>query len=201
MIRLFAGLQIPDGVREDLRRLRQPVPGARWIEPENFHVTLRFYGDVDNATAREIDDYLARVQQDSFEIRLLGLGTFGGNEPRTVWAGVETNPLLEMLANTCERAARVAGLPPERRKFRPHITLARLKNPRAEPIARLLERRGGFKTEPFPVTQFFLFSSKPRTGGGPYVPEQAYDLRDHGWTEQDETSYAGNHEDRDGGEQ
>lgn len=189
MPRLFTGLEIPDDIRDMLASLRQPLPGARWIEPENFHVTLRFYGDVDNPTAREIESVLAGLKHDAFEIRLLGLGTFGGNEPRLIWAGVETNPLLEMLAASCERAARIAGLPPERRKFKPHITLARFRNPRIDPIVRYLQRHAAFKTEPFAVTNFTLFSSKPKTGGGPYVSEEVYPLQHHDWTDADEADF------------
>ncbi len=114
MPRLFTGIEIPDEQREELARLRQPLPGSsRWIEPENLHLTLRFAGDIDNAQAREFADRLAGIDVDAFEVRLAGLGVFGGNEPRSLWAGVEAGPELEALARANERAARAAGLPPE----------------------------------------------------------------------------------------
>ncbi len=84
MPRLFTGIEIPDEQREEIARLRQPLPGSsRWMEPENLHLTLRFAGDIDNAHAREFADRLAGIDVDAFEIRLAGIGAFGGNEPRS----------------------------------------------------------------------------------------------------------------------
>ncbi len=175
MPRLFSGIEIPDDVRDVLARLRQPLPGARWLERENLHITLRFAGDVSAPVARELDANLANVSFDPFPIEIAGLATFGGDEPRTIYAAVKPSDELEKLARANETAARRAGLKPESRRFVPHITLARLQAaPRIEPIARFLQRKGGLRLPPFTVTRFVLFSSKPGTGGGPYVVEQAY---------------------------
>ncbi len=102
---------------------------------------------------------------------------FGGNEPRSIWAGVEAGPELEALARANERAARSAGLAPEPRTFRPHVTIARLKYANAATIARFLERIGAFRSQPFLVGRFVLFSARPKVGGGPYVVEEAFPLR------------------------
>jgi 2'-5' RNA ligase len=178
MPRLFTGIELPTEQREELARLRQPLPGSsRWIEPENLHLTLRFAGDIDNAHAREFADRLAGITVDAFEIRLAGLGAFGGNEPRSLWAGIEAGPELEALARANERAARAAGLPPEGRTFKPHITVARLKHASARDVARILGRIGAFRGKPFTVGRFVLFSSRPKIGGGPYVVEEAFPLR------------------------
>jgi len=175
MPRLFSGIEIPDDIRDALARLRQPLPGARWLQPENFHITLRFAGDVSAPVARELDANLANISFDPFPIEIAGLATFGGDEPRTIYAGIKPSDDLEKLARANETAARRAGLKPESRRFIPHITLARLQTaPRIEPIARFLQRKGGLRLPPFTTTRFVLFSSKPGTGGGPYVVEQAY---------------------------
>ncbi len=176
MPRLFTGIEIPDHLREALARLRQPLPGARWIEPENYHVTLRFAGDVDNRVAAEFAHALSEVETPAFELRFSGTGAFGGNDPRSLWARIEPSPELEALARAHEKAARIAGLQPETRKFRPHVTIARLRNTNVDIIARYLQRHGGFRTEPFLVSRFALFSSKPQVGGGPYVIEETYTL-------------------------
>lgn len=177
MPRLFTGIEIPAEQREELARIQRPLPGGKWIEPENLHLTLRFAGDIDNARAAEFADRLAAITLDAFEIRLAGLGAFGGNEPRSIWAGVEASPELEALARANERAARAAGLPPETRAFKPHVTLARVKFASADEIAKLLGRIGAFRTQPFFVGRFVLFSSRPKLGGGPYVVEAAFPLR------------------------
>jgi len=177
MSRLFTGIEIPAEQREELARIRVPLPGGKWIEPENVHLTLRFAGDIDNVQAAEFVDRLSSISINAFELRLAGLGAFGGNEPRSIWAGVESSPELEALARANERAARAAGLPPDARGFKPHVTLARIKYATADEIARVLQRIGAFRSRPFLVGRFVLFSSRPKSGGGPYVVEEAFPLR------------------------
>jgi 2'-5' RNA ligase len=187
MPRLFTGIEIPPEVREELARIRRPLPGGRWTEPENLHLTLRFVGDLDNPRATEFADRLADIEADAFELRLAGLGTFGGNEPRSIWAGVEASPQLEALARANDRAARAAGLPPDGRQFKPHVTIARLKFAGPDEIARVLQRIGAFRTQPFLVARFVLFSAKPKTGGGPYAVEEAFTLRGGEFADLDDT--------------
>ena len=177
MPRLFTGIEIPAEVREEIARLRVPLPGGRWTEPENLHLTLRFVGDLEKPQAREFADGLETIDVDAFELRLAGLGTFGGNEPRSIWAGVEPSAPLEALARANDRAARTAGLPPDGRPFKPHVTLARLKYATPDEVARVLQRIGAFRSKPFIVGRFVLFSAKPKVGGGPYAIEEAFPLR------------------------
>jgi 2'-5' RNA ligase len=177
MPRLFTAIEIPDDIREELHRLHTPLPGARWIRPENYHITLRFAGDIDTAKAREFVANLANIEIDGFELRLSGLGAFGGDDPHAVWAGVEPNAKLDELARAHEKAARNAGIQPETRAFRPHVTLARLKHSNAEAVARFLTRYGGYRSEPFFVTRTLLMSSRPSVGGGPYGIEDRFPVR------------------------
>ena len=174
MPRLFTGIELPPEIGDELLSLTQPLPGVRWIEADNYHITLRFAGDIDNRLAREFAASLRGIEFDPFPLRLNSLGTFGGNEPRTLWAGIEPSEQLMALARANEMAARSAGLPVERRKFTPHVTLARLQTPRIEPILRFMQRRGSYMSPAFLVDHFVLFSSKPNTGGGPYVIEESY---------------------------
>ena len=176
MPRLFTGLELPGELRQRFARLKSPLPGAKWVEPDNLHVTLRFAGDVDNLVASEFADALSQIEIDAFEMRISGLGAFGGNDPHVLYAGIEPSPALEALARANERAARSAGLAPETRTFKPHVTLARLKHSNAEAIARFLGRNAAFRCEPIMVERFVLLSSRPNTGGGPYVVEEAYSL-------------------------
>lgn len=177
MPRLFTAIEIPDEVCAELYGLHQPLPGARWITPDSYHLTLRFAGDIDNLLAREFTANLAEVNVDAFELTVSGLGAFGGNEPRSVWAGVAPCPALDILAKAHEKAARNAGLPPDKRPFTPHITLARLKNSDPQAVAQYLTRYGGYRSEPFFVGQAVLMSSRPGVGGGPYAIEDRFPLR------------------------
>jgi len=177
MPRLFTAIEIPDEIREELYRLHSPLPGARWIKPESYHITLRFAGDIDNQHAREFADNLASIESDAFELRISGLGVFGGDDPHAIWAAVDHEPRLEDLARQHEKAARNAGLAPDKRPFKPHVTLARLKNSNATAVARYLTRYGGYRSEPFFVTRTLLMSSRPSVGGGPYGIEESFPMR------------------------
>lgn len=176
MPRLFSGLEIPPGIAERLMSLRGGLEGARWVDPENYHITLRFVGDVDGATADRYCEALDRISAPSFNLTLDGLGSFGRGKPRAIWAGVAPSPDLMSLNRAHEKAAQAAGLAPEVRNFHPHVTLARMRGGRAENVARYLSERGGFLTPGFEITRFVLFSARESRGGGPYVVERAYPL-------------------------
>ena len=177
MPRLFTAIELPPDVGAELYRLNTPLPGARWIKPENYHLTLRFFGDTGGSVARELVANLAEIDADAFALRVSGLGAFGGNDPHAVWAGIEPSEPLEALVRAHEKAARNAGLPPGTRTYRPHITLARLRNSNAGAVASFLTQYSGYRSEAFFVSQTVLMSSKPLTGGGPYVIEDSYPLR------------------------
>jgi RNA 2',3'-cyclic 3'-phosphodiesterase len=177
MPRLFTAIALPEELADYLADLAMPLAGARWVEPQDMHITLRFAGDIDNPTANEFYASLATIDEPSFTLRLSGFGAFGGQQPRVLWAGVEDSPWLDGLARATERAARVAGLKPDKHGFKPHVTLARLKGTRPEAVARVLQELGAYRSRPFPVESFGLYSSRPKVGGGPYVIEDSFGLR------------------------
>jgi 2'-5' RNA ligase len=176
MPRLFTGIEIPVSIAQGLSVLRGGVPGARWVDPENYHITLRFIGDVDGAIARDVMQILGGVRRSPFEIVLDRLDQFGGRKPRAIFAAASPNPALIELQAEHERLLQRIGLPPEQRKYSPHVTLARLRDTSAHQVADYLSSRSLFRMPPFPVSRFVLFSSKASTGGGPYVVEAAYPL-------------------------
>ncbi len=176
MPRLFTGLEIPDAVGQSLSLLRGGLPGARWIDPENYHITLRFIGDVDDAIAREIAYTFGRVRRGPFELRLDGLSSFGGKRPRAVVANVQSSQSLMDLQAEHERLMQRVGLEPEGRKYTPHVTLARLRDSSSRQVADYLSMRAAYRSQPFPASRFVLFSSRDSVGGGPYVVEAAYPL-------------------------
>ena len=176
MPRLFTGLEIPAALGDELSLLRGGLPGARWIEPESYHITLRFIGDVDDETANEIAEILGQVRRKNFELRLDGLQSFGGKKPRAVVAAVAPSPPVMELQAEHERLMQRAGLDPEGRKYTPHVTLARLRDTSSFEAAEYLSARAAFRSPPFTVSRFVLFSARSSVGGGPYVVEAAYPL-------------------------
>ena len=176
MPRLFTGLEIPIEVGASLAMLRGGLPGARWADPENYHLTLRFIGDVDDVVAHEVASLLGKVSRNSFELRLDGLSSFGGRKPRAVVASVSPQqPVIDLQAEH-ERLLQRVGLEPEGRKYTPHLTLARLRDTSSRQVADYLATRGAFRSTAFEVSRFVLFSSRASVGGGPYVVEAAYPL-------------------------
>lgn len=176
MPRLFTGIEIPEDIGDVLSGFRGGLIGARWIDPENYHLTLRFIGDIDVRTADEIDAMLADVEVRSIGIDLTGLASFGGDRPRSIHVVVEPSRQLVALQGELERRLRRLGLPPETRKFTPHVTLARLRGTSVLDVADYLATRGGFPRLSFTAERFALFSSRESVGGGPYLVEAAYPL-------------------------
>jgi 2'-5' RNA ligase len=181
MIRLFVGLELAWTLRERLAVLAGGVPGARWVPAENYHLTLRFIGEVPGHQAEEIDQALAALRARRFELSLAGVGTFckAGRET-ALWVGVERNPQLDHLQAKVETALQRAGLQPERRRFAPHVTLARLGNGAANgtqtKLAAYVQANNLFRAEPMPVEHFTLFSARLGKEASVYTSEVEYTL-------------------------
>jgi 2'-5' RNA ligase len=176
MPRLFTGLEVPEHIRSELALLRGGLFGARWIDAENYHVTLRFIGDVDEDVARDADDELSRIRRKPFSVTLDQLAVFGGDRPRALIVKAHAEPALLDLQAEHERVLRRVGLPPEPRKYAPHVTLARLRQVSSVAAADYLASHGLFAPLTFHVDRFVLFSARASTGGGPYIPEVEYPL-------------------------
>src|SRR5262245_35001404 len=176
MPRLFTGLEIPPPIAESLSTLRGGLPGARWVDPENYHITLRFIGNIDDATARDVASLLGRVRRRSFELRVDELKSFGGRKPRAVVAALAPSQEVVELQAEHERLMQRVGLEPDGRKYLPHVTLARLRDSSSRQVADYLAVRAPLRSPPFQISRFVLFSSRTSAGGGPYVIEAAYPL-------------------------
>ena len=177
MIRLFAALALPPQIAAGLTRRQTGVEAARWRPPETLHVTLRFFGDLREDIARDLDDELAAVAAAAFEIELAGVGAFGeGRDIHAIWAGVAETPALGRLAKACETAARRAGLKPESRHYRPHVTLAYLRHADPAEVAAWIQANNLLKSPPVAVDRFGLYSSRPSKAGSVYRLEAEYRL-------------------------
>ncbi|ACL56765.1 RNA 2',3'-cyclic phosphodiesterase [Methylobacterium nodulans] len=178
MPRLFTGIEIPPEIGEALARHRGGLPGARWVEPADYHVTLRFIGDVDGGLAEEIAVALGETRpRGALPLTLDGLASFGGDRPHALYARIVPSPALDELQAEQERLMRRLGLKPDSRRFTPHVTLARLRR-EATPgaVAHYLALQGGFAPLAFTAARFALYSARDSVGGGPYVVEAAYPL-------------------------
>jgi len=176
MLRLFVGIGFPPELKLRLSLLCSGVPGAKWVDPGNFHLTLRFIGEVGEDIAADIDDALSRLRARRITIQIAGTGVFGGDKPHSLWAGVERSTELVGLRDKVEQALIRAGLPPEPRKFAPHVTLARLRNPPLDKLRDFLTANAQFRAEPLPVEGFSLIASFQTKAGSVYEDQAEYPL-------------------------
>jgi RNA 2',3'-cyclic 3'-phosphodiesterase len=176
MPRLFTGLELPGAVIGQLALMRGGIVGARWLEPEDYHVTLRFIGDIDVRAASDIAETLGDIRRPKAPVRFEGLSWFGGDKPRAIVAKVKAGPALMDLQAEQERRLRRMGVEPETRKYMPHVTLARLRGAGQQAVASYLASRGALVAESFTAERFVLYSARDGSGGGPYVVEAAYPL-------------------------
>ena len=176
-MRLFVAIPLPEMIRTQLQLLCGGLPGVRWVPPENFHITLRFIGEVDGGVFDDIDASLAGIRAPRFSLALTGVGHFGNGRIRARWAGVTKEPALQHLHDKVESAVVRAGLPAEGKKYTPHVTLARPKTP--PPINKLqsfLAANALFKTPAFEVSEFALLSSFLGSQSANYRAEREYEL-------------------------
>jgi len=177
MLRLFVAIALPETIRSRLALLCGGVPGARWLSPETMHVTVRFIGEVQESRLADIDLALSSVDAPSFELMLDGIGSFGSSgRPRVLWAGVARNSALDHLHDKIESALVRAGLPPEGRKFTPHVTLARLRDAKKGRVGEFVAAHDPFQAGPIPVSEFTLFSSFLSQSGAIHASEAIYPL-------------------------
>jgi RNA 2',3'-cyclic 3'-phosphodiesterase len=174
MLRLFVGIALPPETKLHLSLIAVGVPGARWVDPGNYHVTLRFVGEVDEGTAGDIDEALSHVRARRFDLALAGVGQFGD---RMLWAGIEKNPALLHLRDKVESALVRLGLEPETRRYAPHVTLARLKGASDTRLQAFIREHALFRAEAFAVDRFSLIASYLTKSGAIYEDQADYALR------------------------
>lgn len=176
-MRLFVALTLPEDIRNQLRLLCGGLPGARWVAPENFHITLRFLGEVDGRDMDYVDAALAGIRAPRFRCSLKGVDAFSsGAKVKAVYAGVQKTTALQHLRDKVESAVVRAGLEPEPKKYTPHVTLTRPKDPPLGKLKAYLAEHSLFRSPEFEVTHFTLFSSFLGGEGPIYAAERSYTL-------------------------
>ena len=177
MLRLFVALALPALVKTQLAALAGGIPGARWVPPENYHLTLRFIGEIEPWRAEEVDHALAAIRAPRFELALTGIGTFEkGGRIQSMYVNAERSEALSRLQGKVETALQRVGLEPERRRFAPHVTLARTDRAETHKLVSFLQAHALFRPPPVAVEHFTLFSSRLGKEAAHYVPEVEYEL-------------------------
>ena len=177
-MRLFVALDLPWELRQRLSLMAgSGISGARWVSPENYHLTLRFIGETQAHQAEDIDLALSAIRAREFSLTLAGVGSFAkGGRVNSLWVGVERNPVLDHLRTKIETALQRVGVDPERRRFIPHVTLARLDNAVEAKLAAFVQTYNLFRAEPVAVGHFTLFSSQLGKEQSVYTAEVEYAL-------------------------
>jgi len=179
MPRLFVALPVPEEIAAELSALQAGVPDARWVQPENFHVTLCFAGEVQGGAMRDFEEELSDAAGPKFAVALSGVEQFSsGRQPRALAALVQKSERLERLQQKVSTIARHCGIGVERRKFRPHVTLARF-GAGAETghhLAQFMASHAQFRAGPWVAEHFSLYSSRSGRNGSIYAEEAAYHL-------------------------
>jgi 2'-5' RNA ligase len=176
-MRLFVALDLPETIQEQLQLISCGLPGARWVQSEQLHLTLRFIGEADGSELQEIRESLAIVRCRTFSLCLQGVGFFPPRqEPHTLWAGVEHSESLLQLHRQIESALKRIGMKPEQRNFAPHITLARLHHTQPSRMGSFLDQHSLLFSPPFPVNTFQLYRSILGSEGSRYHVEEGYPL-------------------------
>lgn len=177
MVRLFVGLTLPEELRAELAGLIGGIPGAKWVPPANYHMTLRFIGEIESWRAQEVDDALLGIRARSFAISLHGLGTFEkGGRLQALWVGVDRSDALVHLQNKVETAIQRVGIPAERKRFAPHVTLARVDRAPPDKVIGFVQAHNLFRAPPISIEHFTLFSSRLGKEHSVYTQEADYEL-------------------------
>ena len=177
MLRLFAGLAVPWDLAVRMEPLMKGLPGARFVDEDNLHLTLRFIGEVTHDDAEEIAHEISRIDHPLITLACQGLGTFGESHlAHSLWVDLKPNDSLAALQKKVDGAVVRAGQPREGRKFKPHITIARTRGVHADRLHSYLERHAGFRAPPVTIDHITLFSSVLHKDGSIYTPEVDFPL-------------------------
>ena len=176
MHRLFVGLRPPPAIRAQLLALMGGIPGARWQEDDQLHITLRFIGAVDRHAAEDAALALAQVHAPPLALQLSGVGAFDHRgRVNALWTGVAPRDPLAALHRKVDQALVRTGLAPEGRAYLPHVTLARMNAP-AEAVERFVEAHAGLASPVFALDHFLLFESHLGQAGARYEAIERYKL-------------------------
>jgi 2'-5' RNA ligase len=173
MLRLFVGIDLPPELKLSLSLMATGLPGAKWVDAGNYHLTLRFIGEIDEGQAEDVDAALSQIRTPRFDVALATVGHFG---LRQLWVGVERNDALQHLHDKIESALSRLGFPAEERRYTPHVSLARLKGTSESRLQAYLSEHALYRAPPFRVDHFSLIASYLTKSGAIYEDQADYPL-------------------------
>ncbi len=177
-MRLFTAIDLPREQRNFLHRLTKELSGIRVTPQAQLHLTLNFIGEVNAMHFRKLCEECMAVTTTPFSIQLQGIGTFPPKgPPRILWVGVPPCLPLLQLQQLLKKKLLTTGIRQEERKFRPHITLARIKHCSQKDLSTFCKAHAELTFPPFTVTTYHLYSSRLSRAGAAHTLEQSFELQ------------------------
>lgn len=176
-MRMFIAISLPGETKERLHRLMKPLDGVRWQNPEQLHITLKFLGDTASGQVKELVKNLNMVEQAPFPFAIKGLGYFPeGEQPRVIWTGIEDDSAFVKLHRSVENACKKTGFSREKRPYRPHITLGKVKGASKDEITSFITRNKDVYIGDIPAEEFILYESRLQSDGAVHEPSARFPL-------------------------
>ncbi|WP_208441262.1 RNA 2',3'-cyclic phosphodiesterase [Bartonella raoultii] len=178
MSRLFSAIQIPQQTTQKLISLQNGLPNAQWINPQNFHVTLSFFGEVESVVEDELIRAFDTIKLSPFALQIKGFDVFGPeNAPHSLVVRIVPCKTLNLLHEKMQSIRNSLSLTPDKKQFIPHITIARLLDIKPEDLPSYLSSRGDFSFPPFEVDRFVLLLSPSPSSDAPYIVKGSWVLQ------------------------
>ena len=175
-VRAFLAIPLPQQLKDSIcavqRQLQTQIPDARWVRPENLHLTLHFFGEIEQETLEKIKVSVLSVKgrHRPFLVEVKGLGAFPDRRrPRIIWLDLEPKDQLRKLQQDCGNALRLAGVPTESRPYSPHLTISRLRRQKPD-LTDLFSSVGHTRIGQLLVDKLVLFESRLQSGGAEHIP-------------------------------
>ena len=175
-VRAFLAIPLPRQLQESIHciqtELQASIAEARWTRPENLHLTLHFFGEIDQETLEKLKVSVLSIKgcQRPFQVEVKGLGAFPNPyRPRVIWLGLKPRGQLEQLHRAIEPCLSQAGLTTDSRPYSPHLTIGRLRGDKLD-LTELFSSMQQKRIEPLTVDRYILYESRLRPEGAQHVP-------------------------------
>jgi len=176
LFRVFLAIPLPQQLKDSIsalqRQLQTQIPYARWVPPKNLHLTLHFFGAIEQETLEKIRVSVLSVKgcKRPFLVEVKGLGAFPDRDrPRILWLDLEPKDQLRQLHQDCSKALRRAGVTTDSRPYAPHLTIGRLRQQKTD-LTDLYSSIDQRRIGQWPINRLVLFKSRLQPGGAEHIP-------------------------------